>query len=134
MCDPATAIELGGAASAGSSVLGGQAQAAGYSKSADQLVLEARQRAAAIRRLAKETLSSATADYAASGVDVGSGSPRVAAQYISHNAEVDALNAMASGEAAAASARKSARAASNSGLLNAAGSALGAYGAFLALA
>lgn len=135
MCDAAqTATFAGGAASAGASVLGGQAQAGAYYGSADQIELESRQRALAIRRLAKETLSSANADYAAAGVDVGSGSPRVAAKYVSHNAEVDVLNSIASGNAAADSVRKSANAAKNSGYLQAAESAIVTYGAYLALA
>lgn len=134
MCDAAqTATLAGGAASAGGSVLGGQAQAGAYYGSADQIELESRQRALAIRRLAKETLSAANADYGAAGVDVTSGSPRVAAEYVSHNAEVDVLNSIASGNAAADSARKSARAAKNAGIMGAATSALAAYGAYVAL-
>lgn len=134
MCDPSTAIALGGAASAGGSILGGQSANAGYREQADQVQLDARTKAMAIRRLAKETMSGARADYAAAGVDVNSGTPTVVGKAISHNSEVDALNAIASGDAAARSLRKSGAAANNAGLMGAASSALAAYGTYALLA
>ena len=127
-------MAVGGAAQAGGSIMGGAALSGDYNMQANEVSLEARQKAMAIRRLAKETRSAADAGYAAAGVDVGSGSPRVAAQFISHNAEVDALNAIASGDNTAASLRKSGRAAKNAGFMNAAVSAIGTYAAYAALA
>lgn len=134
MCEPSTAIALGGAAGAGGSILGGQASNAGYREQADQVQLDARTKGMAIRRLAKETISATRADYGASGVDVNSGSPAVVGKSISYNSEVDALNAIASGDATARSLRKSGQAANNSGLMGAASSALAAYGSYALLA
>lgn len=124
----------GAAFSGGSSILGGQASNAGYREQADQVQLQARQKAVAIRKLAADTISASRADYAAAGVDVNSGSPTVAAKSISYNSEVDALNAIASGDATARSLRKSGSAANNAGLIQAAGTALSAYGYYAALA
>lgn len=128
MCGPVPLILAAAALKAGGSIMSGNAQGAADEAQAAQVDLQTRQRARSIRYMAKQTISSARADYAASGVDVNSGSPELAQKTISYNSEVDTLNAIASGEAAAASLRRSGRAARNAGLINAAGSILGAFG------
>lgn len=133
MCDPVTAvIAIGGALKAGGSIMGGNAQKDAADAQAAQVDVQARQKAKAIRYLAKQTLGTARADYAASGVDVNSGSPLVAAKTIKFNSEVDALNAIASGQAASASLRKSGSAAQTAGYLQGAGSLLGSFGSIAA--
>lgn len=129
MCDPVTAalVVAGVVKGAGSIMAGDAAQSAANSQAA-QVELQSRQRARGIRYQAKQTISAAKADYAASGVDVGSGSPIEAYRTISFNSEVDALNAIASGTATARSIRKSGRAQATAGYLEAGGSLLGAFG------
>lgn len=131
-----TGVELaiaGGAVASGlSSVMGGNASKSAYNAQADQVTLEARQKAAAIRRLARQTVGAARAQYAANGVDVNSGSPTIVQKDITYNSELDALNAIASGNATAKSLRKSGSAAQSASILGAAGTGLSAYGAILA--
>lgn len=130
MCDPVTiGVMIVGAAvvkGAGSIMAGNAAKSAADDQAA-QVEQQTKQRARSIRYLAKQTLAAARADYAASGVDVNSGSPIVAAQTISYNSEVDTLNAIASGEANARSIRKTGKAQQQAGYWGAAGSLLGAF-------
>jgi hypothetical protein len=127
MCDPVTLIATAAVAKGAGSIMSGNAANDAAQAQADQVTLQARQRARSIRYMAKQTLGAARADYAASGVDVNSGSPLVASDTINFNSEVDALNAIASGEATARSIRRSGKAQQSAGYLDAAGSLLGAF-------
>jgi hypothetical protein len=121
------ALIAGTAVSAAGSIMSGQAQQSEADKLAAGATLQARQRARSIRYMARQTLGTARADYAASGVDVNSGSPVVAERTINFNSEVDALNALASGNAEAASLKRSGRAANDAGWIKAGTSVLGAF-------
>lgn len=128
MCDPVTAVVLiAGAVKGAGSIMAGNAAQDAANAQATQIEQQTKQRVRNIRYLAKQTIAGARVDYAASGVDVNSGSPVVAGRTITFNSEVDALNALASGQATAASIRRSGRAQQTAGYLNAAGSLLGSF-------
>jgi len=91
---------------------------------------EARQHAIIIRRSAREARGQARADLAASGVVLDEGSPLTVDRTIIYRSELDALNVLASGEAAARSVHKSGNAAVNASYFNAAGSILGGASSF----
>lgn len=128
MCDPVTiAVVAAGVIKGAGSIMAGNAAQSAADDQANQVLVQTRQRVRNIRYMAKATLGSARADYAASGVDVTSGSPIVAQRTITYNSEVDALNAMASGVATAASIKRSGKAQQTAGYIGAAGSLLGSF-------
>lgn len=89
---------------------------------------DAKLQATKIRRMAADTKSQASAYYAASGVDVGQGSPLVTQREISQRSEEDALFTMLGGQNRASALRRQGSAAQTAGYINAAGSIL-SYGA-----
>lgn len=89
---------IGSLFSAGSSVLGGQGAKRSAAENARLELMAGADTAKIIRRRAKEAQGSATAAYAASGVDVGSGSAEVTARQIAYDSELDAMNALLTGK------------------------------------
>lgn len=138
-----TGIEIlllvGAGASAGSAVVSSRAQANAMDEQSAQLNQGAAERdqAAAeeadrIRRAGKKQRAQAKAIYAASGLDVGAGSPVVIDESIAAGAESDAFATITTQGRVAARERqqavsyaKSARTTRTSGLLSAAGSLFG---------
>jgi hypothetical protein len=82
---------------------------------------DAKLKAKGIRRLAREARGAATASYAASGVDVGSGSAALVDEQILRDSEYDAMNALLTGKRRAQYARSSGKAAGDAYALQTAG-------------
>lgn len=125
-----TGIEIAAVAalvSAGGSIYEAHQQQSEDDRLAAQATWQARRKASIIRYQAKQTLSAARASYSAAGVDVGSGSPLEAYKTISYNSDVDALNALASGDTTAYNLKRSGDAAMTAGYIRAGASVLGAY-------
>ena len=110
------------------SVLKGRAEKQAAYAAGDQALVEARIRAASIRRLADQVRGEATGAYAASGVDVTQGSPLEVDRVITRNSEQDALNTIIGGQQQRRSLRDSGVSAQRGGYFGAASAlAAGAY-------
>lgn len=82
---------------------------------------DAKLKAIGIRRLARQARGAATAGYAASGVDVGSGSAKIVDEQIIRDSEYDAMNALLTGQRRAKYARDSGKAAGDAYAIQTAG-------------
>lgn len=121
-------VKAAGYAVTALSALSGQKAKGAANDQASQVQLEARVRAANIRKLARRTQGQATADTSASGVVVDEGSPLLVQADISRQAELDAFYSILSGDAEAHSIRRRGSASATGSLLGAAGTALSIYG------
>lgn len=106
---------------AGQSLLGGQADKKAGKATAALEISQSQQTARNIRRRAKEAQGAASADYAASGVDVGQGSPIEAERQIAFESEYDALNALLTGQRRAKAAKAGGALSSQASAFDAAG-------------
>jgi hypothetical protein len=119
----------GAAVKVAGTVMGGKAEAKAADQQATQVQAEAKARAAVIRLQAKTVRGAARADFAASGVALDTGSVLLADRTITQRSELDALNAIAGGNATASSIRQSGRARLAGSYYSALGQGLSSYGA-----
>lgn len=132
MCDPVTALVIGTVAGSAGSVMAGDARKKAAYDEASGVEMEAKIRAKNIRKLAREVRGEARAGYAGSGVVVDEGSALIVDQHITRESELDALYTILSGDMQAKSLRKTGKAASTAGWINAGTTALNAYGSYKA--
>ncbi len=110
-----------------SSVLGGNAAKRAGAESARGELQEAQSAAKVIRRQAKEVRASATASLAASGVDIGSGTPLLIDSEIIQRSEEDALAALLTGKRRAKAAKYGGQVQGQQSLLQAGGDLYNAW-------
>lgn len=97
---------LGALLQGGSSFMSGSASKRAGAESARGELEEAQSAARVIRKRAKETRAAATAAYAASGVDIGDGTPTIIDSDIIQRGEEDALAALLTGKRRAKAAKE----------------------------
>lgn len=107
--------------SAFGSVLGGQGAKRSAAENARLELMAAKDTAKLIRRRAKEAQGSAAAGYAASGVEVGTGSAGEVERQIAYESEFDAMNTLLTGKRRAAAAKAGGAIAAQQSALNAGG-------------
>lgn len=112
---------ISGLFSAGGSVLGGQGAKRAGAENARLELMAANDTAKIIRRRAREAQGSATSAYAASGVDVGSGTPTLVSNQIAYDSEIDAMNALLTGKRRATAAKAGGAIAAQQSALDAGG-------------
>lgn len=118
--------------SVGGSILGGQKKRKEADRAAAAERAASEDEARMIRKNVREVRSSATAAYAASGVDVSEGTPLVVERDITQSGEEDALTTILYGHRRSAALRRSGKNAQDAAYFDAASSALGAFGDYKA--
>jgi len=105
------------------SILGGNSARKAGENAAEEEIRQSKEVARGIRRRAGEARGAATASFAASGVDVGSGSAADADRRIIFDSEYDVMNALLTGKVRARAARAAGKNAQTASYFDAAGSA-----------
>ena len=116
---------------AAASIIGQQTAASDEAKAlntqAAQTKVAAAEQAERIRKAGRRAQGEAVANLAASGVELGSGSPELDLQQQERDTASDVANTILSGNRQAATARKEAKSIKKAALYKSASSALGAY-------
>jgi hypothetical protein len=123
-----TVIIAGAVLGAAGSIMGGNAKKQAAEDTATYQVDEAKAQAKKIRDLARQQRGEATASYAASGVDVGEGTPLLTDAEITRRSEEDALMTILGAKRQAGIIKREGKAQQTAGYYQAAGSVLGAAG------
>lgn len=132
MCDPRMFLIASGV-QAGGQIAGGFETKRLADWEASQLEADAAVRAAKIRKAGKLTQGTARSGYAASGVDVGTGTPAEVDRIIARNVEQDALTELLYGKRRADALRTAGKTAVTSSLIGGAGSVLSSAATYNAL-